>query len=125
MVLSTWHVQVLSAWHVLEGTHTAGSEGIFSPFRAEAPAPYLYEPPYVPAVLPTVGPVNYSRACFSKNPCVVRGFQGGAQFPARRRVQLAKAPGTSRSPCRAYNDISIIYIYIYIYIPISIYIIYI
>ena len=46
-------------------------EGIFSLKWAERPLPYLEEPSYVSAALPTVGPMDYSRAGYSRNPFVV------------------------------------------------------
>ena len=44
-------------------THTAGCDGIFGAILPDFTSPYTWKPPYVPTVLPTVGPRQYRRDC--------------------------------------------------------------
>jgi len=53
-----------------ETDHTVDYEGVCWQDLSDAPSTYPSEPPYVPAVLPTAGSMNYSRPGHSKNLCV-------------------------------------------------------
>ena len=52
--------------------HTAGHTGICGHTSPESPVPYPQNPPWVPTVLPTVGPLDYPLTDYSRNPFEVR-----------------------------------------------------
>ena len=51
--------------------HTAGHEGMFGQILTEFPLPDPQEPPYVPAVLPTGGSMDYPIPDYNTNSSVV------------------------------------------------------
>ena len=75
-------------------THTASYQGIFDPKCAENSLPSMKKPPYILTILPTVGPLDYSRPGYSRNPSVVRCVVCECDT-LMKRIQTPMAQGRS------------------------------